>query len=452
MIHEDKIEKRGSEWVVLSMSGREMGTYSSEGDARERLRQIEAAKAAKGDDADTVIRVDRIVGEIHSDPARTDGALATVDPETGFLKVDARLTRTGVFTYSDAEGRTWGELRTDAEVFDADALDSFRLAVVTDNHPQGFVTAATVRDVQIGSVGTDVRRDGEFVRATIQITDADAIKAIRAGKKELSCGYTARVINDHGVAPDGAAYAGRQTEIRGNHVAIVDRGRAGPSCRILDTPGASRTTINGESNMSETPKTETAPEDTRAIQIGDDSIEVAARVAAEIEKLRADNMHKSGPGHAMEEEEDMDDKKKDTAEASALRAKVDALQAQLDEARSSEAARIDARVRLVTTARDILGPEAKTDGQTDAEIMRAAILAVSPALAPRLDNNAGDLGYLRASFDAAVDLHRSRATAEADTMAALFANAQAEKADDAADPDALFAAYLSNLKTPTSKG
>jgi hypothetical protein len=106
----------------------------------------------------------------------------------------------------------------------------------------------------------------------------------------------------------------------------------------------------------------------------------------------------------------------------------------------------------VTTARDILGAEAKTDGVSDAEIMRAAILAVSPTLAPRLDNNADDLGYLRASFDSAVDLHRSRATAEADTMAALFATANPEAKSDAADPDALFAAYISNLKTPSSKG
>ena len=455
---EDKIEKRGGEWVVLAMSGREMGTYQTEAEARERLRQVEAAKAAKADDdaenqrlataddAGAVIRVDRIVGEIHTDPERTDGALATVDPETGFLRVDARLTRTGVFTYSDAEGRTWGELRTDAEVFDADTLDSFRLAVVTDDHPDGFVTASTVRDVQIGSVGTDVRRDGEFVRATIQITDADAIKAIQGGKKELSCGYTARVIQDQGVAPGGATYAARQTQIRGNHVAVVNRGRAGPSCRILDTPGASRTTIQGIETMTDNPTPDTPREDTRAIQIGDESIEVAARVAAEIEKLRSDNMH---AGHS-EEEEDMDDKKKD-ADASALRAKVDALQAQLDEARASESARIDARVQLVTTARDILGPEAKTDGQTDAEIMRAAILAVSPSLAPRLDNNAGDLGYLRASFDAAVDLHRSRATAEADTMAALFATANPESKNDAADPDVLFAAYLDNLNTRKAK-
>ena len=397
--------------------------------------------------ADAVIRVDRIVGEIHTDPERTDGALATVDPETGFLRVDARLTRTGVFEYSDAGGETWGELRTDDQVFNVDTLDSFRLAVVTDDHPAGFVTAATVRDVQIGSVGTDVRRDGEFVRATIQITDADAIEAIRGGKKELSCGYTSRVIQDQGVAPGGATYAARQTEIRGNHLAVVDRGRAGPSCRILDTPGASRSTIQGIETMNETPTPDTPErEDTRAIQIGDESIEVATRVAAEIEKLRAD----ATPTFPPKDEDEDEDESMDSD--SALRAKVDALQAQLDDTRSSESARIDARVRLVTTARDIIGPDAKTDGVSDSEIMRAAILAVSPTLAPRLDNNANDVGYLRASFDAAVDLHRSRATAEADTMAALFATANPESKTDAADPDALFAAYLDNLRTPKAIG
>ncbi len=429
----DTIRKRGSEWVVLSLSGREMGTYSSEAEAKKRLAQIERFSER----GDALIRVDRMVGEIHSDPERTDGALATVDPDTGFLRVDARLTRTGVFPYADANGETWGELRTEDEVFDDGALDSFRLAVVTDDHPSAFVTSKTVRDVQIGSVGTDVRRDGDYVRATLLITDADAIEAIQGGKKELSCGYTARVIQDQGVAPDGATYAARQTQIRGNHVAVVDRGRAGPECRILDTPGASRTTI-GDQTMTE--KTENPREETRAIKIGDEMIDVAARVAAEIESLRADSMMRSRVTVSEEEEEE---DVKDTD--SALRAKVDALQAQLEETRASESDRIDARVRLVTTARDILGTEAKTDGVSDADIMRATILAVSPSLAPRLDNNAGDVGYLRASFDAAVDLHRSRASAEADTMAALFATAEATKAD-AADPDALYADYLTRLK------
>lgn len=49
-MHEDYVEKRGPEWVVLSKEGKvlEKG-FTSEKAANERLRQIEAAKHAKGD-------------------------------------------------------------------------------------------------------------------------------------------------------------------------------------------------------------------------------------------------------------------------------------------------------------------------------------------------------------------------------------------------------------------
>lgn len=46
--HYDRIEERNGKWVVLSADGyKELGPYDTEAEARERLRQIEAAKAAK---------------------------------------------------------------------------------------------------------------------------------------------------------------------------------------------------------------------------------------------------------------------------------------------------------------------------------------------------------------------------------------------------------------------
>jgi hypothetical protein len=45
-----RIEHRGSRWYVESESGKPMGDYDTEGEARERLRQVEAAKAAKGEE------------------------------------------------------------------------------------------------------------------------------------------------------------------------------------------------------------------------------------------------------------------------------------------------------------------------------------------------------------------------------------------------------------------
>jgi 2'-5' RNA ligase len=46
----DRLEKRGDKWVVLSEDCKtELGTYDTEDEARERMRQVEAAKAARGD-------------------------------------------------------------------------------------------------------------------------------------------------------------------------------------------------------------------------------------------------------------------------------------------------------------------------------------------------------------------------------------------------------------------
>ena len=41
------IVQRAGKWVVLSMSGATLGEYESRDDAAERLRQVEAAKAAQ---------------------------------------------------------------------------------------------------------------------------------------------------------------------------------------------------------------------------------------------------------------------------------------------------------------------------------------------------------------------------------------------------------------------
>lgn len=41
------IVQRTGKWVVLSMSGATLGEYESREDAAERLRQVEAAKAAQ---------------------------------------------------------------------------------------------------------------------------------------------------------------------------------------------------------------------------------------------------------------------------------------------------------------------------------------------------------------------------------------------------------------------
>lgn len=388
--------------------------------------------------ARVVNRVDRL-GVIHTDPKRTDGVLAKRTPE-GFLRVDARLTRVGVFRYADHSGQEWGELRTEEEVFNADALRSFEMVVLTNDHPDEFVTEANVRDVQIGHVGSDVRRDGDFVAASILVTDAEAIREIEAGKVELSCGYTARVVQDSGVSADGTPFHARQTQIRGNHVALVSQGRAGPACALKVDGGAIQLEPQGKNTM-----TKEALDTVKVLLDGKDYA-IHPDVAAHIDNLTSTVDALRGDLKAAEEL--AVETKTDAAPDAALLARVDALESELRRTRAEASERVDARVNLITKAREVLGGEFKTDGVADADIMRAVVLHVAPDLKDRLDANKDSAGYLRASFDAACESHARGAESVTTLTTAAF---NAIHGDDL-DVDKLRADYLARINGRAPKG
>jgi hypothetical protein len=166
----------------------------------------------------------------------------------GYLVVRARASRTGVYDYlasepsiADAlpEGHSFKPtdvvkvLRDERTVFDRSAAHSFIGKPITDDHPREAVTAANWRDHARGTV-MNALRDGEFLAFDLMLTDAATIAKVDAGKAELSNGYGATLEFGDFTAPDGTKCHARQTSIAGNHVAIVDRGRAGPDCRVAD--------------------------------------------------------------------------------------------------------------------------------------------------------------------------------------------------------------------------
>lgn len=91
------------------------------------------------------------------------------------------------------------------------------------------------KEAVIGSVGTDADFDGEYVRATLTVTDAEAIKLIESGKmKELSCSYFFRPDFTSGKI-NGVPYDFIMRDIKGNHVALVEEGRAGHDVKVIDS-------------------------------------------------------------------------------------------------------------------------------------------------------------------------------------------------------------------------
>lgn len=159
--------------------------------------------------------------------------------DKGFLQGDAAVTRTGIFLYANPDGTLRRELRHPDDVFDSKSIESMKMIPITDDHPhQRLVDSQNAKDVAVGHVGENIKIDGKNVIAPIAITHDSGIKSVNNGKRELSLGYTADIIDEQGIY-DGEPYDARQKNIRYNHLAVVTRGRAGSQARInLDSHDA----------------------------------------------------------------------------------------------------------------------------------------------------------------------------------------------------------------------
>jgi hypothetical protein len=163
----------------------------------------------------------------------------------GYLVVRARAARTGVYDYSGVQvdpdnkhglkDQAVVKVLRDADtVFDARAMASFVGKPVTIGHPTVAVTSDNWKDYSSGAIHR-VARDGDYFDITAIISDQAGIDAVNGGTRELSNGYTAELEFGDFIAPDGTRCPVRQSRITGgNHVALVDRGRAGPECAIKD--------------------------------------------------------------------------------------------------------------------------------------------------------------------------------------------------------------------------
>lgn len=161
--------------------------------------------------------------------------------DEGFLRVPGHVARTGIQDYLARELELPGDpnrivkvYRPPEEVFNADSLATYSGADVTLNHPKGLVNADNYKVTSVGVVRSSGSKSEDFVQCDLIIKDAAAIKAVNSGKCELSAGYTAVYDGTPGITPEGEPYDYMQRDIKINHVAIVDRARAGASARVFD--------------------------------------------------------------------------------------------------------------------------------------------------------------------------------------------------------------------------
>jgi len=167
----------------------------------------------------------------------------------GYLQLEGIISRSGDQDYIGLELgldhlNTITVNRPVDVVTDTMSVTSFINRPITDDHPNnGVVNATNIRDLGRGMVlDASVTDSSNNVKATMLVMDAELIKKIEDGKRELSAGYSADLI----FSDDGKRAT--QSNIRGNHIAFVDQARCGRECRILDHKTKLKDKLNSEGN------------------------------------------------------------------------------------------------------------------------------------------------------------------------------------------------------------
>jgi len=297
-----------------------------------------------------------------TDTVTLDGTRRTKD---GYLVASARMSRTGIQDYAGFEvGRPDMDrvrvYRPPEEVFHADSLASIPHKPLTNNHPPKGVTADTWKKESVGFIGETVARDGQFVRVPMLMADQAAIADYEAGKRELSAGYDCELDWTPGTAPDGQVYDAVQREIRINHVALVDAGRAGKDCRI----GDQRASDHGKGTQDMTLQKLTV--DGISIEMSDTAVQV-------VSKLIKDH----GTAISAKDGEITALKKQLADQGEAIKTKdgeITALKAQIPDAAALDV-RAAERADTIGKAKAILGDNFDATGKTDADIRKAVVEA-----------------------------------------------------------------------------
>lgn len=395
----------------------------------------------------------------------------------GTIAVPAKFTRSGVLEYCDETGAPHNEYRPIEEVFSAESLASFAGVAVTLLHPEEMVTPESWPSVAVGHAGDDVRQGGEYGEVTLYVKRADAIASVLSGESvECSAGYFCDVIEESGVGHDGIGYIARQTNIRGNHIAIgpVNWGRAGGNVRMYMDAREPRSKSNArkDQEMDEAKKKalgEALAQAIAALQSaaqmianegGEPPAEGAAAPSSEAPAAdaKAPPFGKEGDDEDEEKEEPSKDVKADAATTAKADAARDAAKIKATQEAAGE--KFDSAVAEAVEIRDRARALGLTEASgTNREIMVNAIKLSRPSFdaANRPD------AYVRAYFDsvyeatvAAKSASEDRAESEA-AMDAIFGkiveSSGGDKKTDAAHEDpyqAMIARQIERNKRPAA--
>lgn len=150
------------------------------------------------------------------------------------------ITRAGVYPYlgrqiSDSlePNKVYHVLRPLDELTSAETIESFNGVPLINNHEMIGEGFTPYDDRPAGGALFNPQISENGLNGDLRIYSEKIKNAIENGKKELSLGYLCDYELTSGVF-DGKKYDAIQRHIRGNHIALVDKGRMGADVRVYD--------------------------------------------------------------------------------------------------------------------------------------------------------------------------------------------------------------------------
>ncbi len=171
-------------------------------------------------------------------------------------------------------------IRMADEIFNEDSLKTAEGMPVTLGHPKKLLNSYTATDHIKGAVYGDVKADGENMVSNLVIYDKDTIdlvapindngeRKLSEEFRDLSLGYKSRL-----VAIDEAGGVYKQTNIRYNHLAIVEEGRQ-VNATIIDSKNLEKEEKTKMGVFARLlGKKVTKNEETKETIIGDEQVEI----------------------------------------------------------------------------------------------------------------------------------------------------------------------------------
>lgn len=230
-----------------------------------------------------------------------------IDHNGWLVITDNPITKEGVFEYLGKEigapepDKIYKVYRPAEEI--EKAVDTFKSIPFRDEHKM-LGKYADDDDGKVDAIITDeVYFDPPYLKGNIKVFNKDLKKRIENGKTELSAGYRSSYDFTSGTF-NGERYDAIQRNITGNHLALVDEGRAGPDVAVQDQARFIFTIDSNnlvkETYMSDEKKTEDAINLSEEARAG-----IAAIVRDELEKIKHESVDEEGKEEKVEDEDHM---------------------------------------------------------------------------------------------------------------------------------------------------